>query len=183
MQKKSIAFHLLSLKKPAFLLLLLLGITTLTFAQVRTLTGTVSTSDSGETLPGATILVKGTATGTVTDLDGKYTLQVPQGPLTLVFSYIGYEAVEISVVDQAVVDAILTPLSISLDEVVVIGYGTIRKSDLTGSVASVKADDIVKITSSNPVQSLQGRVSGVQVTSTTGTPGASVLKISRRRKK
>jgi len=171
MQKESTAFHSFSLKKPALLLLLLLGITSLTYAQVRTLSGTVTDSDSRETLPGATILVKGTATGTVTDLDGIYTLQVPQGPLTLVFSYVGYETLEISVVDQTLVDASLTSSNVLLDEVVVIGYGTIRKSDLTGSVASVKAEDIVKITSSNPVQSLQGRVSGVQVTSTSGTPG------------
>jgi TonB-linked SusC/RagA family outer membrane protein len=139
--------------------------------QVRTLSGTVTGADTKESLPGASIVVKGTTTGTVTDIDGRYTLQVPSGPVTLVFSFIGYETAEIAVTTQAVIDVTLSISRVALEEVVVIGYGTVRKSDLSGSVASVKAEDITKITSSNPVQSLQGRVSGVQVTSTSGAPG------------
>lgn len=142
-------------------------------AQDRTVTGAVTAADTKETLPGASVLVKGTTTGTVTDLDGYYSLKVPAGELTLVFSYVGYEPQEVLLTTQAVVNVALNPSKVALDEVVVIGYGTVRKSDLSGSVASVKAEDITKITAANPVQSLQGRVSGVQVTSTTGAPGAS----------
>jgi TonB-linked SusC/RagA family outer membrane protein len=152
-----------------FLFILILALNS--FGQIRTITGTVSTSDTRETLPGASVLVKGTTTGTVTDLDGKFSLGVPPGQVILEVSYIGYEAKEIDIGNLAVVDILLDPKKETLDEVVVIGYGTVRKSDLTGSVSSVKAEDITKITSSNPVQSLQGRVTGVQVTSTSGTPG------------
>lgn len=151
--------------------LLLLGLAS--FGQVRTITGTVATSDTKETLPGASIVVKGTTTGTVTDIDGKYSLEIPAGQVLLEVSFVGYDSKEIEAGNMAVIDVLLDPRKEMLDEVVVIGYGTVRKSDLTGSVASVKAADITKITASNPVQSLQGRVSGVQVTSTSGTPGES----------
>jgi TonB-linked SusC/RagA family outer membrane protein len=154
-------------------LLISLGMTLAALAQTRTVTGTVTTSDTQETLPGASVLVKGTTTGTVTDLDGRYSLQVPTGSITLVFSFVGYETMEVPVTAQAEVDVALNPSKVALDEVVVIGYGTVKKSDLSGSVASIKSDDITKITAANPVQSLQGKVSGVQVTSTTGDPGAS----------
>jgi TonB-linked SusC/RagA family outer membrane protein len=152
-----------------FLFFLMLGLSS--FGQVRTISGTVSTSDTKETLPGASIVIKGTTTGTVTDMDGKYTLEITGGQAMLVVSFIGYETREIEAGNMAVIDVFLDPKKETLDEVVVIGYGTVRKSDLTGAVASVKSEDITKITSSNPVQSLQGRVTGVQVTSTSGTPG------------
>lgn len=154
------------------LLIFLLGFTVLSQAQVRTITGTISTSDTQETLPGATVVVKGTDTGTVTDINGKYSLEVPSGYNVLVFSFIGYESQEIDATGRDVVDVVLDPAKITLDELVVIGYGTVRKSDLTGSVSSIKSDDIVKITAANPVQSLQGRVTGVHVTSTSGAPGS-----------
>ena len=157
----------------AVLVLLLICVSLFAHAQTRTIQGRVTASDTQESLPGATVLVKGTTTGTVTDIDGYYTLQVPEGPIILVFSFIGYEPQEVAVTDQTVIDIELQPSRVALDEVVVIGYGVVRKSDLTGSVSSVKAEDITKITAANPVQSLQGRVSGVQVTSTSGTPGES----------
>ena len=156
-----------------FLLLVLCGFSTLTYAQVRTIKGTVTTSDTKETLPGATIVIKGTTSGTATDLDGNFTLNVPAGGAVLVVSYVGYNAKEIPIGAQDVYDIVLEPSKVSLDEVVVIGYGTVRKSDLTGSVSSLKSDDITKITALNPVQSLQGKVTGVQVTSASGTPGES----------
>ena len=163
----------LTFLKALLLILFILGMASFSFAQVRTIKGTVTASDTKETLPGASILVKGTTTGTVTDLDGKYSLVIPPGQVTFVVSFVGYVTKEVEVGPQDVVDVSLDPRKEMLDEVVVIGYGTVRKSDLTGSVASVKAGDITKITASNPVQSLQGRVSGVQVTSTSGTPGES----------
>ncbi len=142
-------------------------------AQVRTITGTVTASDTKETLPGATVSLKGTALGVVTDIDGKYSIKVSQGKGVLVIAYVGYTTQEIEIGDKSLVDVMLVFKKTTLDEVVVIGYGTVRKSDLSGSVGSVKSEDIVKITALNPVQSLQGIVAGVQVTSTSGDPGSS----------
>ncbi|MCK9203106.1 MAG: TonB-dependent receptor [Bacteroidales bacterium] len=159
------------LMKACLFLLMVIGSSGLSFAQVRTVKGTVTAADTKETLPGATIQVKGTSTGTVTDVDGKYTLPVKTEKAVLVFSYVGYITKEIELGNQLVVDAILELKKTTLDEVVVIGYGSVRKSDLSGSVGSVKSEDITKITSFNPVQSLQGNVTGVQVTSPSGTPG------------
>ncbi len=158
--------------KEGLLALFFLMITLSGQAQERTISGTVTTSDTKETLPGTSISIKGTTTGTTTDINGNYTLRVPSGTVILMVSYIGYVTQEIDATNLNVVDIELQPTEISLEEIVVIGYGTIRKSDLTGSVSSVKADDITKITAANPVQSLQGRVTGVQITNTTGAPGA-----------
>ncbi|MCX6252284.1 MAG: TonB-dependent receptor [Bacteroidetes bacterium] len=162
-------------KKVGLLLILILGITVFSFAQVRTIKGVVTASDTKETLPGATIVIKGTKTGTVTDLDGKYSITAITDKAVLVFSYVGYTTKEVDIGNQTVVDVQLDFKKTTLDEVVVIGYGTVRKSDLSGSVGSVKSEDIIKITALNPVQSLQGKVAGVQVTSTSGVPGESPI--------
>ena len=163
-------FRKVPTQRAGFLFLLLILAST-AFSQVRTVTGTVRAKDTRESLPGTTVRLKDSPTGTVTDLDGKFSIQVKQDKAVLVFSFIGYTAQEVEVNTQKALDVFLDPSNISLQEVVVVGYGTIRKSDLTGSVSSVKSDDIMKITSVDPVQSLQGKVSGVQVTSTSGTPG------------
>ncbi len=157
------------------LIFLFFGAILASHAQVRTITGTVTASDTKESLPGATILVKGTATGSVTDIDGRYTIKVPNEKAVLVISYIGYTPQEVEIGKNSVVDVVLVMKKTTLDEVVVIGYGTVRKSDLSGSVGSVKSEDITKITALNPVQSLQGIVAGVQVTSSSGTPGESPI--------
>ena len=157
-------------RKPKALLLLVffLLLMSVSYAQVRTITGTVSASDTKETLPGTSVLIKGTTTGTVSDINGRYTITVSQSPAVLLFSYVGYQSQEVPVGDKLEIDIELQVQKTSLDEVVVIGYGTVRKSDLSGSVGSVKSEDITKITALNPVQSLQGKVAGVQVTSTSG---------------
>ncbi|MEI7661583.1 MAG: TonB-dependent receptor [Bacteroidota bacterium] len=142
-------------------------------AQVRTIKGTVTAADTRETLPGATVLVKGSTLGTVSDISGNYTLKITQPNTVLTISYLGYNTQDVVVGDKTVIDVVLEPKKTTLDELVVIGYGTVRKSDLSGSVGSVKSEDITKITALNPVQSLQGKVAGVQVTSTSGTPGES----------
>jgi TonB-linked SusC/RagA family outer membrane protein len=159
------------IKTAGLMILLIAGFFAVTEAQVRTITGVVTAGDTKETLPGATVMVKGTAGGAVTDIDGKYVVTVKAEKAILVFSFVGYNTKEIEVVAQTVVDVQLDPSKTTLDEIVVIGYGSVRKSDLSGSVGSVKAADITKITALNPVQSLQGNVTGVQVTSTSGTPG------------
>ena len=157
-------------KKVWLILILVLGISGFSVAQVRTIKGTVTASDSKETLPGATVAIKGTTTGAITDLDGKYSITVNTDKPILVFSYVGYETAEVEVGNQIVLDVQLNLKKTTLDEIVVIGYGSVRKSDLSGSVGSVKSEDITKITALNPVQALQGNVTGVQVTTTSGTP-------------
>jgi TonB-linked SusC/RagA family outer membrane protein len=159
------------LLRMAMAILFLSGSGSVLYAQVRTIKGTVTASDTKETLPGTTVMVKGTSVGAVTDLDGNYTIKVSQPGSVLVFSFMGYKTQEIPVGDNPVVDVVLQVQKTALDEVVVIAYGTVRKSDLSGSVGSIKSEDINKITALNPVQSLQGQVSGVQVSSVSGTPG------------
>ncbi len=139
-------------------------------AQQVTVNGVVTSSDDGQTLPGVNVVIKGTATGTVTDIDGVYSIEADKGQV-LLFSYIGMVSQEFTVNDQTTINVVLYPDVAQLQEVVVIGYGTIKKSDLTGSVSSIKAEDITKITAANAMQSLQGKVSGVQITSPSGTPG------------
>ncbi|MFA6482429.1 MAG: TonB-dependent receptor [Bacteroidales bacterium] len=141
------------------------------FAQNRMLTGKVTGADTGETLPGASVSIKGTLRGSITDLNGNYQIEVLPGDAILVFSFVGYEPKEIEIGNQTTVNVILAIKNSSLEEVVVIGYGIVRKSDLTGAVSSVKSKELVKITSVNPEQSLQGKVAGVQVTTTSGAPG------------
>ena len=161
-----------TIKRRLLLFLFFLGLGSVLMAQV-VITGTVSASDTKETLPGATVIVKGSTTGTVTNIDGKYTINVKPGKIILVYSFMGYTTQEIEVGDRTLIDVALDPKKTTLDEVVVIGYGTVKKSDLSGSVGTIKSENITKITSLNPVQSLQGQVTGVQVSSTSGTPGES----------
>ncbi|WP_445737167.1 SusC/RagA family TonB-linked outer membrane protein [Mariniflexile sp.] len=134
----------------------------------QTITGTVS-SDDGP-LPGATIIVKGTSTGASTDFDGNFSIQANSNQ-TLIFSYVGYSNKEVLVGNKTQINVTLEQGN-KLDEVVIIGYGTQRKSDLTGSVSSVSAQDIANIPVSRVDQALQGRAAGVQVTQTSGAPGA-----------
>jgi TonB-linked SusC/RagA family outer membrane protein len=138
----------------------------------RTVKGVIK-DEEGQPLPGATISVQGTTTGTVSDLDGSYSLTVPEGSV-LVFSYIGYEAQTISVGNQSVIDVTLQMDASSLEEVIVVGYGTQKRSDLTGAVSSVKAEELTAYPAIDAVQALQGRAAGVQIQSNNGAPGASM---------
>jgi TonB-linked SusC/RagA family outer membrane protein len=171
MKKRLLSFKNWANKRSGLLSLFLIGAVLLSFGQGRTITGTVSSSDTKETLPGTSIVVKGTTVGTVTDIDGKYSITIPSNTTILVFSFIGYLKQEMEVGERNILDINLDPDKVTLDEVVVIGYGMVKKSDLTGSVSSIKSDDITKITAVNPMQSLQGRVSGIQITSPSGAPG------------
>ncbi len=143
---------------------------TTSFAQERQVSGVISDASTGETLPGATVMVKGSDNGTITDIDGKYQLTVGD-EATLVVSFVGYATSEIQVGSQSQVDVALELDLTSLEEVVVIGYGKQRKVDLTGSVAIVDTDEMKKVSNSNISTMLQGRVAGVQIT-TDGQPGA-----------
>lgn len=138
------------------------------------ISGTVTAADTGEPLIGVNILVEGTSTGTITDLDGRFSLNVPSDESRLVFSYVGYQTISLSLNGQTQLQVVLENNNI-LDEVVVVGYGVQRKSDLTGSIASLDAEDIQRIPSGNVEQALQGKIAGVQVTPASGRPGAGAI--------
>ena len=134
-------------------------------------TGTV-TDQSGEPIPGVTVSVPGTTIGTATDLDGRYTLSVPDGS-TLVFSFIGFETQSIVVGGRSIINVVLSEDMASLDEVVVVGYGTQKKSDLTGSVGSINEETLKQRPTTNIEQALSGRIAGVDVSINSGRPGGS----------
>lgn len=144
-------------------------ISTVAFA----VTGSV-VDENGQPMPGVNVIEKGTTNGTSTDKDGAYKISVQDDNATLVISFIGYVAQEIAVNGRAQINVNMTPDLHALQEVVVVGYGTQRKSDLTGAVSSVKADDIKKMPVATVDQALQGRASGVTVTSNSGSPGTPV---------
>jgi len=128
------------------------------------------TADDGSTLPGVNVLVKGTNIGTVTDIDGNYSISA-NDDATLVFSFIGFATLEVNVQSRSVIDVQLNEDITALEEVVVIGYGTQKRSAITGSIASLDADDITQAPVTRIEQSLQGKVAGVQVTNQSGQPG------------
>lgn len=137
----------------------------------RTITGKI-TSPSGDILTGASISIKGTSTTTITNEKGEFTITVPDSKAVLVISHVGYKAKEIPVKNQSYLTIAMESESNELSQVVVIGYGAVKKSDLTGSVASVKGDEIKAVPVTSFDQALQGRAAGVQVTQTSGKPGA-----------
>jgi TonB-linked SusC/RagA family outer membrane protein len=142
------------------------------FAQNKTISGTVTDSKDGQALIGVSVAVKGTTTGTTTGADGTYRLSVPESTSALVFSYLGYVTREIAIGGQTTLNVTLSPAATALTEVVVIGYGSQRVKDATGSVASLGTKEFNKGVIATPEQLLQGRVSGVQVTPASGEPGS-----------
>ena len=153
--------------------LTLLGSPHLLVAQGGIITGTVST-DAGEMLPGVNVLIKGSTRGTTTNSDGAFTLGDVKSSDVLVFSFIGYSTQELSVGTQTNFTVKLTTDVETLNEVVVVGYGTQRKIETTGSIASVKASDLVQTPVTNVAQGLQSRVAGVQITQNSSAPGGNV---------
>lgn len=151
------------------LLLLLLSIS-YSWAQEAQIRGTVY-DETGQPLPGATILVKGTTIGTTSDLDGKYSVSSPANG-TLIISFIGYNPVEKEIGNQTIIDVNLTPDLADLDEVVVVGYGTAKKSQLTGAISSVGNKEIQELPITDARQALQGRAAGVDVTQAGSKPGS-----------
>lgn len=135
-------------------------------------TGKVTDYTNNEALPGVNILLQNTTTGTVSDIDGNFTLQVPGPDAVLVFSFIGYETQEIPVGSQSNITVQLIPDLTTLTELVVIGYGTQRAEAVTGSVASISGDVLRDVPAANVTQSLQGRVAGVELSQTSSQPGA-----------
>ena len=153
----------------ALLLLLLLSLNTLQ-AQIK-ITGTV-TDESKETVIGANVTVKGTTIGTITDVNGKYSIEVPNQKAVLSFSFIGYTTREIPVGKNKVIDVVMKEDGVMLNEVVAVGYATVKKGDLAGSVSKVNMDDLNKAPVTSFDQALGGRIAGVQVVSGDGRPGS-----------
>jgi len=151
------------------LLSLLCGIS---YAQTQNVLGLVSDS-KGESLMGVNVSVVGTKTGTVTDLDGKYSINVSSNA-KLQFSFVGYKSKTVAVAGQSQVNVTLEESDKSLDEVVVIGYGVVKKRDLTGSVSSIKSGDLAKVSTSNAMQAMQAKVPGLDIQQSSGESGAGI---------
>jgi iron complex outermembrane receptor protein len=165
-----------NLLSKCLLLAMMLGISSYAMAQ-RTVTGTV-TDDRGDAVISATVQVKGTTVGATTDLDGKYSINVPEGSTTLMFSYIGYATQEIELGASNVVDVVMSEDAEVLEEVVVVGYGTSTRKEVTSSVASVKSEDFNQGNVQDPVQLVQGKVAGLSITTPGGDPnGTSTIRL------
>ncbi len=140
--------------------------------QQRSISGSV-TDQSGEPLPGVTVIIKGTANGTVTNFNGEYSLDdIPAGA-TLQFSFVGMTSKEILVEDQSVINIVLEQETVGIEEVVAIGYGTQKKSNVTGAIASVKAEALENRSTGDVGRAIQGKVAGVQIMALSGAPGSS----------
>lgn len=160
------------LKKAILLITIICSLQLSSFSQeLAPITGQVTSNEDGAALPGVNIVIKGTSTGTVTDVEGNYTIEVPDENGILIFSFIGYISEEVPVGGRSVIDVVLAEDVQSLEAVVVVGYGTVDKSDLTGSVSSVESEDLLRSTVSSLDQGLSGRAPGVQVTQQSGQPG------------
>lgn len=161
------------LQKKKYLLILGLFLHSIAgaFAQDVSVSGTV-TDDTGEALPGASVLIAGTTNGTITDVEGHYSLNVPDAQTaTLIFSFVGYLSEEMPVANQNVINISLVPDILSLGEVVVVGYGTQRKATVTGSISEIEGKDIVKSPQPNLSNALAGRFSGIVTNNRGGEPG------------
>jgi len=137
-----------------------------------TITGQVTSDDAADGLPGVNVIVKGSTTGTVTDVNGKYAINVPSADAILVFTSVGYEPEEIKVGNQSVINLIMSPNIQELQELVVIGYGQRSKRDVTSAISQVDSDDISKRVAMSPEMAMQGQMSGVQVVGNNGDPNA-----------
>lgn len=129
------------------------------------------TDETGAALPGVNVIVKNTTSGTTTDSDGNYTIQAADAGAVLVFSFIGYETKEVTVAGQSVVNIALSPSVESLSEVVVVGYGVQKKSDITGAMSNLSGKALSEVPVANVTQALQGRVAGVDINMTSPRPG------------
>lgn len=152
--------------------ILLCVFSTLTaFSQTKTLTGKI-TDDKGTPIQGATVTVKGTKAGVSTGADGSFRISASPSATTLVISSVGFAAKEVPIGDQTSIDISLVPTQTNLNEIVVIGYGNVRKKDATGALASVKAKDFNQGVITSPDQLLTGKVAGLEITNNSGQPGA-----------
>src|SRR5207244_9385352 len=141
----------------------------------RLVTGTVTGAADGSPLSGARVVVKGTSIGTLTGTNGRYTIDARSPNDTLTFAFIGYRPVAVAIAGRSVVNATMEAAAIMMEEVVVTGYGTQQRRDVTGAVTTVNAEDLTPVPTASVDQTLQGRVAGAQVTPSSGRPGASAV--------
>src|SRR5690348_12800844 len=143
-------------------------------AQTKTITGTVK-DDKGDRVPGATVSGKGTQIGTSTNIDGAFKITLPETVTSLIISHSTMQTKEVALIDgQTNVEVTLKPSTTNLNEVVVIGYGTVKRKDLTGSVGSVSGKQLAAVPVANAAQALQGKIPGVSVTAQDGRPDAAM---------
>jgi TonB-dependent starch-binding outer membrane protein SusC len=157
------------------MLLFFLAISFKVEAQQRVITGTITSGSDKEPIPGANVQIKGTTVGSITDLDGNFSINVPSDNSILVFSYIGYLTQEITVGSRTRIDVELKEDVKQLGEVIIVGYGEQDRKTLTSSISSVSSKDIENLPMSSPDQMMQGRASGVLITSNSGTPGGGMF--------
>ena len=157
------------LKKLSFFIAAILMVSAV-WAQ-QSISGTVL-DNTGKPLPGVIVIVGGTTIGTSTDIDGKYTLNVPASAQNLTFSFIGMKISVVAINGQSTIDLTMEPETIGLDEVVAIGYGVQKKASLTGAIGNVKADELLQRPVANTTELLQGQIAGLQTRQTSGLPGA-----------
>ncbi|MDP3913826.1 MAG: TonB-dependent receptor [Bacteroidota bacterium] len=167
-------FEKQNLLKYAWLCIAFVLLTSLSlFAQNLKVSGTVSDS-KGEALPGVTVVTKGATGGTVTDVNGNYSITNVTANATLVFSFVGMKTQEVAVSGRVAINVTLLEDAIAIDEVVAVGYGTVKKRDVIGSVASVSGEDLKQVSSTSFTAAMQGRAAGVNIRETSGTPGAPI---------
>lgn len=171
MLKKTIHFFIRSAFIWAFLSIGMYGYAAHSFE--KSISGTIK-DENNDPLIGVSIVAKNSSTGTVTDADGHYQLSLPDDVTTLVFSYIGYQTQEINIDGRNIIDVVMISAASQIEQVVVIGYGTINKRDVTGAVKSLRTEEFNKGIINTPEQLLQGKVAGVNVTTASGDPNAAI---------
>jgi len=160
------------MKKPLILIALFAFMGFQLFAQTKTITGTATVAADGSTLPGVAVVVKGTTIGTVTDLDGNFTLQVPTDAQTLQFMFVGMKTTEVEIGSQTVIDIAMEEDFLNLEEVIVTGYSTVEKNQITGSTVQVSGDVVKDVPVVSVDQTLQGKVAGLTISTSSGEPGS-----------
>jgi TonB-linked SusC/RagA family outer membrane protein len=141
-------------------------------AKAQTISGKITSQDDDNAMPGVNVLIKGTTTGTTSDAEGRYTINVSRSTDILVFSFIGYNSEEVTVGERTTIDMSMVPSLEQLSEVIVVGYSEKKKSEITGAVVNLSSDKLKGVTGSSLEYQLQGKVAGVQVSTATGAPGA-----------
>ena len=171
--RKSLSRSLIGIR--GLMIVALLMVTFTSFSQTITVKGKVTDSQTGEAMIGVNVVVRGTLQGVITNNDGQYTMPNCPTDAILVFTFVGYDQLEIPVSGRTVIDAALSFASSMVDEVVIIGYGTARRSDLTGSIATISGEKLQKIPMASAADVMKGRLSGVNVFTTDGSPDAEIV--------
>ena len=170
-QKIKYAINFMSMREKKQLVLLVALLSALRLCAQFPISGTILAKSNGEALIGATIVESGTSNGTTADFDGNFTLEVSNGQASIIISYVGFAEQTIAIANQSTFKIELAESGVLIDQVVVVGYGVQKKSDLTGSVASLKGEEIQRIATPNFAQALQGKIAGVYASPSSGKPG------------